>query len=97
VGASGPVVVGARGGEVTIEADYLAARLGLSTDRLRAEMRRGIVYGLVERGLGADAGRLRLIVRHRARSWTAVVEPDGTLNEAPAAPARPRRAGSALR
>lgn len=31
------------GDEVTVEADYLAARLGLSVDRLRAEMRRGII------------------------------------------------------
>jgi hypothetical protein len=50
-------------------------------DRLRAEMRRGIVYGVLERGLGDDAGRLRLTFRHRARSWTVVVEPDGTLQE----------------
>jgi hypothetical protein len=53
-------------------------------DRLRAEMRRGIVYGVVERGVGEDAGRLRLTFRYRARSWTVVVEADGTLNEAPA-------------
>ena len=47
-------------------------------------MRRGIVYGVVERGVGEDAGRLRLTFRHRARSWTVVVEADGTLNEAQA-------------
>ena len=37
-----------------------------------------------ERGVGEDEGRLRLTFRHRARSWTVVVEADGTLNEAPA-------------
>jgi hypothetical protein len=67
--------------EVTVDADYLAERLGLSTDRLRADMRRGIVYGLVERGVGNDAGRLRLTVRYRARSWTVVVESEGILDE----------------
>ena len=77
-----PPVVEVRGEEATIEAGFLAAKLGLSVDRLRAEMRRGIVYGVVERGVGEDAGRLRLTFRHRARSWTVVVEPDGTLNEA---------------
>ena len=82
-----PPVVEVEGEEATIEADHLAAKLGLSVDRLRAEMRRGIVYGVVERGVGEDAGRLRLTVRYRARSWTVVVEADGTLNEAPA-PAR---------
>ena len=68
-----PPVVEVRGEEATIEADFLAAKLGLSVDRLRAEMRRGIVYGVVERGVGEDTGRLRLTVRYRARSWTVVV------------------------
>ncbi len=77
-------VIEVRGEEATIEAGFLAAKLGLSLDRLRAEMRRGIVYGVVGRGVGEDAGRLRLTVRYRARSWTVVVEADGTLNEAPA-------------
>jgi hypothetical protein len=76
-----PPVIEVHGDEAAIAADHLAARLGLSVDRLRAEMRRGIVYGVVERGVGEDAGRLRLTVRYRARSWTAVVEPDGTLHE----------------
>ena len=79
-----PAVVEVQGDEATIEAGFLAAKLGLSVDRLRAEMRRGVVYGVVERGVGADAGRLRLTVRYRARSWAVVVEADGTLNEAPA-------------
>jgi hypothetical protein len=47
-------------------------------------LRRGIVHGVVERGVGEDAGRLRLTFRYRARSWTVVAEADGTLNEAPA-------------
>ena len=80
-------VIEVEGEEVTIEAGHLAAKLGLPVDRLRAEMRRGIVYGTVERGVGEDAGRLRLTFRFRARSWTVVVEADGTLNEPPA-PAR---------
>jgi hypothetical protein len=79
-----PPVIEVRGEEATIEAGFLAAKLGLSVDRLRAEMRRGVVYGVAERGVGEDAGRLRLTVRYRARSWTVVVEADGTLNEAPA-------------
>jgi hypothetical protein len=79
-----PPAIEVRGEEATIEAGFLAAKLGLSVDRLRAEMRKGIVYGVVERGVGEDAGRLRLTVRYRARSWTVVVEADGTLDEAPA-------------
>jgi hypothetical protein len=77
-------VIAVEGEEATIAAGHLAAKLGLSVDRLRAEMRRGVVYGVAERGIGEDAGRLRLTFRHRARSWTVVVEADGTLSEAPA-------------
>ena len=71
------------GDDVTIDAGYLAARLGLSVARLQAEMRRGIVYSVVERGLGEDAGRLRLTFRYRARTWTTVVQRDATVGEAP--------------
>jgi hypothetical protein len=71
------------GDDVTVEANYLAARLGLPVDRLRKEMRRGIVYSAVERGMGEDSGLLRLTFRYRARVWTVVVQLDGTLSEAP--------------
>src|ERR1700693_6421830 len=74
-----PPVIEIHGGEVTVAASYLSARLGLSVDRLRKEMRRRLVYSVVERGVGEDAGRLRLTFRYRARSWTVVVQPDGTL------------------
>jgi IS4 transposase len=77
-----PPAIEVRGDEATIEAGFLAEKLGLSVDRLRAEMRAGIVYGVVERGVGEDARRLRLTFRYRARSWTVVVETDGTLHEA---------------
>jgi Family of unknown function (DUF6522) len=78
-----PPVIEIHGDDVTVEASCLAARFDLSVDRLRAEMRRGIIYGVVERGMGEDAGRLRLTFRYRARAWTLVVERDGTVNEAP--------------
>ena len=68
--------------EVTIEATYLAAHLGLTVEEFRTEMRRGIVYGVTERGIGDDVGRRRLTFRYRARSWSVVVEPDGTFHEA---------------
>jgi hypothetical protein len=82
-----PRVVEVNGDEATVEAGYLAVKLGLSVDRLRSEMRRGIVYGVAERGVGEDAGRLRLTFQYRSRLWMAVVEPDGTLHEV----AGPRR------
>jgi hypothetical protein len=48
-------------------------------NRLGEEMRRRLVYGVVERGVGEDAGQLRLTFRYRVRSWTLVVQLDGTL------------------
>jgi Family of unknown function (DUF6522) len=85
-----PPVIATRGDDVTVEASYLAGQLGLSLDRLRAEMRRGVVYSTVERGMGEDAGRLRLTVRYRARVWTVVVrcedsEPAAAPRNGPAA------------
>ena len=76
-------VIEIHGDDVTVEASYLAVRFDLSVDRLRAEMRRGIIYSVVERGIGDDAGRLRLTFRYRGRAWTVVVQRDGTLSEAP--------------
>jgi hypothetical protein len=78
-----PPVVEIHGDDVTVDAGYLAVRLGLSVARLRAEMRRGIIYSVVERGMDEDAGRLRLTFRYRARAWTMVVQRDGTLSDAP--------------
>jgi hypothetical protein len=77
-----PPVIEIHGDDVMVEASYLAARFDLSVDRLRAEMRRGIIYSVVERGMGEDSGRLRLTFRYRARAWTVVVQRDGTLSEA---------------
>jgi hypothetical protein len=44
-------------------------------------LRRGSIHGTIEQGVGEDAGWLRLTFRYRARSWTVVVEADGTLDE----------------
>ena len=85
-------------GEITIAADLLAQKLGLSSEALKAEMRRGYVYSLGKQGIAEDAGCTRLTFRYRSRSWTVVVEPDGTLVETSAAsnkaaPATRDRAG----
>jgi len=79
------------GGEITIDAALLASKLGLSEASLKTEMRKGIVYSVTETGINEDAGRTRLTFRYRARTWTVVVDPDGTMVEssAPAAKALP--------
>ena len=66
---------------IIIDAEVLAAKLGLSAEALKGEMRKGIVYSVAETGVDEDAGRIRLTFRYRTRAWTVVVEPDGTLVE----------------
>ncbi len=56
-----------------LEAELVAGKLGLSPDAFWREMKRGIVYGVVERGEGEDAGRTRLTLRYRARSWSVTM------------------------
>lgn len=79
------------GGEITIDAELLASKLGLSAASLMTEMRNGIVYSVTETGINEDVGRTRLTFRYRSRAWTVVVDPDGKLVEsiAPVAKALP--------
>ncbi len=74
-------VISVQDGDIMVDAEFLGAKLGLSTESLKTEMRRGLVYGAVERGIDEDEGRTRLTFRYRARSWTVVVKPDGSLND----------------
>lgn len=80
-------------GEVTVDAGFLATRLGLAVEKLQAEMRRGAVVSTVEEGRDEDARRTRITVRYGARLWRAVVGPDGTIVEAPPPGAKPPDAG----
>ena len=59
---------------VLVEAEFVAEKLGLTPDFFWREMKRGIVYGVVERGEGDDAGRVRLTFRYRARSWSVTLQ-----------------------
>ena len=68
-------------GEITIYAELLASKLGLSAASLKAEMRKGIVSSVAETGHNEDVGRTRLTFRYRSRAWTVVVDPDGSLVE----------------
>jgi hypothetical protein len=61
-------------GDFVVDAELVAAKLGLSPDAFWQEMKRGIVYSVVERGEGDDAGRMRLTIRYRARSWSITLE-----------------------
>ena len=43
-------------GEITIDAELLAPKLGLSAEALKAEMRKGNVSSVAETGINEDAG-----------------------------------------
>ena len=58
----------------TVDAEFIAGKLGLSPEIFWREMKRGIVYGVVERGEGEDVGRVRLTFRYRARSCSVTLE-----------------------
>ena len=70
-------------GNITIDAEALAPKLGLSVDALKEKMANGLVTGIAETGVDKDAGRARLTFRYRGRVWRIVVKPDGTLVEDP--------------
>ncbi len=78
-----PGVIGWQGDQVTVDPDYLAPKLGLSPDTLRAGLRNGDVVGVTETGSGDDAGRTRIILRTTTRAWAAEVLTDGTAREIP--------------
>lgn len=80
----GSVTGRGRDGDLTVDAQVLAPRLGLSVAKLKAEMRRGIVYSRVERGEGADAGYWRITVTYRQHAIRVLVAPDGAVYELPA-------------
>ena len=76
--------------QITVEADLLAPKLGLSVEMLKDKMTKGLVTSVAETGQGEDAGRTRLTFFYRAKIWRVVVNSDGTLEEAPLPLPEPR-------
>ena len=85
-------------GQFLISPDYLAPRLGMDPETLRAALHSGEVVSRSEAGLGEDAGKTRIIVRSSQRAWAAEITPDGEAYEIPPPrPAAHAAAGSSLR
>ena len=61
-------------GNPEIPAEVAAQLLGAALPDFLADLRAGVVYSVVERGEGEDAGRLRLTLRRRATQRVLVVE-----------------------
>lgn len=76
-------VVGWEDGQIMVDPDYLAARLGLTPEALRDGMRSGDVTGVTETGEGADSGKTRIILRSGTRAWAAEVDATGAAREIP--------------
>lgn len=79
-----PEMIVQESGQFLISPDYLAPRLGMDPQTLRAAMQSGEVVSQSEAGTGVDAGRTRLIIRSAQRIWAAEIADDGTAHEIPA-------------
>lgn len=75
-------------GDLRVDPDYLAPRLGLTPRVVVAGLERGDITREIEHGQGAAGDATRITVRSPARAWAADVHPDGTIQEVP--PARKR-------
>ncbi len=79
-------------GQVIIDPEYLAPKLGLTADALRTGLRLGDVIGITQVGQDKDIGKTRVIMRSSTRAWAAEILADGTAREIPP----PREASVAL-
>lgn len=66
-------------GEFDIDADIIAAGLGIDEAALRAGMRDGSITSLCEKGIGDDAGRFRLTFFSRSRRFRLLVDATGSI------------------
>jgi len=81
-----PGAIGLEGGQITVDPDYLAPRLGLTPAALREGLRTGAVVGVTETGQGADAGKTRTVLRSATHAWAAEILSDGSAREIPPPP-----------
>lgn len=63
-----------------IDARDIAPLLGLTPERLMAELRAGQVYHIAEEGEEDADSRMRIVFRFRARMARLVVESDGSMH-----------------
>ena len=84
-----PGVIGWEDGQVMIDPEYLAPRLGLTPETLRAAMRSGDVVGVTETDPEAH-GKTRVVMRSAERAWAAELDAEGAAREVPP----PRRVGA---
>ncbi len=64
---------------VMVDASEIAPLLGLTPERLMAELRAGHIYQSAEEGIEADMGQMRLTFRFRSRVARLIVDHDGSI------------------
>ncbi len=78
-----PDMIAWEDGQVVVDPDQLAPRLGLTPQALREAFATGEVVGVTEVGEGADAGKTRIVVRSATRAWAAEIDAGGAAREIP--------------
>ncbi len=78
-----PGVVEWQDGQIVVDPNYLAPRLGLTSEMLRKGLQSGEVVGVTETGVGEDEGSARIVLRSATRAWAAQLLADGTAREVP--------------
>jgi len=76
-------VIGLDNGQVTVDPDFLAPRLGLTPETLREGLHSGAVVGVTETGLDAEVGKTRVVLRSGSRAWAAEIDATGAAREIP--------------
>jgi hypothetical protein len=61
-------------GEVVLTAEDAALLLGVPLAAFLADLRAGVVFSVIERGEGEDAGRIRATLRRRSAEVRLVIE-----------------------
>jgi hypothetical protein len=68
---------------VQIDARDIAPLLGLTPERLMAELRAGHIYHCAEESSGDTDGSFHIVFRYRARMARLIVDPDGSMRPEP--------------
>lgn len=78
-----PDLIGWQDGQVIVDPTYLAPKLDLTPETLRAGLRSGDVVGVTEEGQSEAKGKTRIIMRSPTRTWAAEIDASGAAREIP--------------
>lgn len=64
-------------GAISVDVTQIAPRLSLSPNDFMKALAQGMVYQIVEKGEGEDAGTWRITFRHRAKECRIFIDDQG--------------------